>query len=182
LTQPAFNYDTNICNPPKAKKDPADPNPHVHPQCISRCASLCPGGTGTICGETTTDFGQSYHNVSIYTKICTCHCPVQRCPGSPNHITTINNSNNTTVVVAVVHLSNTTTTNNNNTTLIVSPPAPAVPVLLVDPFKFLEKIEWKLVLSKTVELIWVIVKVYGVWAIQVVCLGVYSVLFYGVIE
>jgi len=93
-------------------------------------------------------------------------------------VITINNNTSLTVVT-ILNSYNTTNTNNNNTTVLVSPPVqPGLPVVLVDPLASLEKVEWKLVLTKLFQLGWLMVKVYGVVVLQMIVVGIYSLLFY----
>jgi len=128
-----------------------------------------------VCGETT-KFTQKW----IFVKICTCHCPVQRCPGSdPPYVTTINN-NTSLIVVTILNSSNTANTNNNNNTTVLAaaPAQPGLPVLLVDPFSPMDKLEWKLVLKKLFELGLLMVKVYGLVVLEFVVVGIYSLVVY----
>jgi len=136
------------------------------------------------------DFDPANKNEKVFTKICTCHCPVVRCPGfsEPSQMTTINNNNNnnTDIVVGPINWLQSATTNNNIQTSVLVVPPPAQPsfinALVNSLAAFLEKGEWKLVLTKLFDLGWLLVGVNGVWALQAIVVGIYSALFYGIIS
>ena len=66
--------------------DPPDTDPNSEANCIQTCEEECPGGVGIICGEV---FPFQVGASMVYTKICTCVCPVEKCPKpTPNMSTT----------------------------------------------------------------------------------------------
>jgi hypothetical protein len=47
---------------------------------MQTCSQNCPGGQGTLCGETS----PQGPNGDIFVKVCTCYCPPQSCTTTPS--------------------------------------------------------------------------------------------------